>query len=173
MKPSLSTFFTLAVRASVAALVLAAAPTWAGPTTVPFKARLSTIETLGAASRCPNSGLPFNAGTTHGTGQASHLGAVTLNATDCITLNPSTGTFSFREGMFTLTAANGDQLTAKYEGELVPTSPTSSVYIVDGEYEIIGGTGRFSDAEGKGTLSGALDLHTNQGKFIASGTLTY
>lgn len=153
------------------AMTLAAPLAWAKKPAVPFKAELTTRETLGYDSLHCTGPRPVNAGTTSGTGHASHLGAVTLTATDCITFGTSMSTFD--RGNFILTAANGDRLTAEYSGKLRATSATSLVFTLDGGYKITGGTGRFSDAEGGGTLSGTLDTQTGQGKFIASGLLTY
>src|SRR5215203_2614818 len=70
-----------------------------------------------------------------GTGTATHLGRYTLVAD--FTLTPATGTAA---GSMTLTAANGDVLTATFTGQGVPTGGISAIVETA---TITGGTGRF------------------------------
>jgi hypothetical protein len=157
----------------IAAAVLACLPAFAGPKNVPFKASATTQETMGfdlTQTRCPSP--PYLVGTTTGTGHASHLGAITLLATDCIT--PTFPTFNFSSGRLTFTAANGDLLKIAYQGVLLPTpGGVPSSYTISGSYNVTGGTGRFSDASGSGVLSGSEDLATREGRFQLDGTLSY
>ena len=159
-------------RRAVAALatVIATSTAAAGPTNVPFKATLATQEIL-----YPNpvacQAFPFLAGRTTGTGQASHLGAVTGTGSDCV--NPTTtGQFIFSNGRLTIVSASGDELHAEYTGTLSPTA-TVPVYAITGTYRITGGTGRFSTASGSGTLSGVENLTTLQGQLEFAGVISY
>lgn len=136
----------------------------------PFKATLTTQETLGYNPvACP--AAPFLQGSTVGTGNASHMGRVTLQSTDCPT--PSPTVFTFTGGRLLLTAANGDTLHADYSGALLPTSAVSPLYSLSGSYRVTGGTGRFRGATGAGTLQGSSNILTGQSSYQASGTIRY
>ena len=154
---------------------------------VAFRAEVTTVETLAPKpQRCP---LTLLAGSTTGSGQATHLGAVTLASSDCVLPpgvfmpsgvpagvtcgNSLEGTFRFCDGRLTLTAANGDQLRAEYSGELRPPADPASPYTIAGSYRIVGGTGRFEDACGSGDLEGTMNLLTGQGEFRAIGGISY
>ena len=54
-------------------------------------------------------------------------------------------------GSFVMTAANGDEL----HGELTTTGSfaANGDLIIDGAYDVTGGTGRFADATGSGDVS--------------------
>ena len=160
-------------RCALSALILGAATSvvWAGPQEVPFKARVQTQEVLdNDPVRCPGSN---SLGMTTGTGTASHMGAVTLQATDC-PLTADFVNFLVSNGRLTLTAANGDQLSAGYWGTLLPLPGASlPLYVLEGEFRVTGGTGRFSGARGDGSLRGSQDLTTLKGVFEVNGRLTY
>lgn len=165
--------FSDASRIAVLAAAAFAGPVWAGgPTNVPFKARIATQEALrpdGVACPAP----PYLAGITTGTGTASHLGAVTLVSSDCITPGPNT--FTFNNGHLTLTAANGDELRATYNGSLqpIPGAPPFSLYSISGTITFSGGTGRFTSASGSGYLQGTENIQTGQGQFNVTASLSY
>ena len=166
MQPCLS-------RLALPLLVLgaaASAPAWADQRPVPFKASVVTQETLTLdLGRCSGS---FLVGTTTGQGTASHMGAVTLAATDC----PHTQNFVnffFSDGRLTLTAANGDKLTAIYSGTLLPVPGANlPMHAINGVFAVTGGSGRFAGARGGGSLQGSEDLATLKGHFEVSGMLT-
>ncbi len=142
----------------------------AGPTNVPFSGTLTTQEVLHPdPSACPTT--PFLAGTTTGSGQASHLGAVIGTATDCVTPT-SPVTYSFTNGNLVVTAANGDQLRVQYAGTLAPTA-TQPIFAITGTYRIVGGTGRFASASGTGAIGGVENLATGQGQLSLNGTISY
>ncbi|MBC7703537.1 MAG: hypothetical protein H7274_06290 [Rhodoferax sp.] len=148
--------------------VLAAPAAHSDPQVRPFKATLTTHETLAANPvACPLSVLQ---GTTSGQGNASHMGKITLSATDCVTLGASQ--FTFTNGVLMLLAANGDTLVAEYSGALLP-SAAYPVYTLSGTYRVTGGTGRFSSATGAGSMQGTTNITTGQGTFVATGTLGY
>lgn len=167
----------LSMRSGSRGLVLAAAMwscmlAWAGPTQVPFKATVTTQETLRPdPGRCV--APPYLVGTTTGSGTASHLGAITFTATDCITPGPTS--FDFSNGKLTMTAANGDELRADYSGTLLPLPYTTpyTLFSIQGTFTVTGGTGRFVGATGSGYLQGIENVQTGQGQFTAVGTLSY
>ncbi len=160
-----------AALACALAAVASAAP--AQSTSVPFKATVQVTDKLSfGVMTCPT----LVGGTLTGTGTASHLGAVKMQASDCVLPLMATFSYQFFNGSLTLIAANGDQLRAVYQGELVPTAIGSPIYRLQGVYSIVGGTGRFKNAQGSGTLSGSEDLSaglTATGQLNATGTLSY
>lgn len=154
---------------AAATLAMLAAPLAqaGGPQSRPFKATLTTQETLGYDGvACPGT---IVLGTTTGQGNASHLGKVSLLATDCPVFPP--GGLPFASGVLVLTAANGDKLKANYTVQLSPTSATS--FSLDGNYAINGGTGRFQGATGTGSLRGSIDTAGGPGSYEATGSLSY
>ena len=158
-----------AVLASLTTLIVLAAPAaYSDPQVRPFKATLTTQETLAANPvACP---LSLLQGTTSGQGNASHLGKVTLSSTDCVTLGATQ--FTLTNGMFMLMAANGDTLVAEYSGALLPSAAYPR-YTLSGTYRVTGGTGRFSSATGSGSLQGTSNITTGQGAYVATGTIGY
>ena len=164
-------FFRSALPAVLLTAAACCAPAWAGPTNVPFNARLATHETL---SFDANVCVLF-VGTTTGTGTASPMGAVSLMATDCITPNPRSFGFAFSKGKLTLTATNGDEIRASYSGTFLPLphSIPFTLYTISGTFTVTGGTGRFSNATGSGDLHGIENILTRQGQLDATGTISY
>lgn len=158
---------------AISALILGTATgaAWAGPPDQPFKARVQTQEVLdNNPGRCPGSNL---LGMTTGTGTASHMGAVTLQATDC-PLTQDFVNFFVSNGRLTLTAANGDQLNADYWGTLLPIPGANPpLHAINGSFSVTGGTGRFSGAHGGGSLQGRQDLATLKGVYEVDGRLSY
>ena len=159
-----------AVAALAVASTFASGAALAGPANAPFKATLVTQEALSPdISACQ--AFPFLAGTTVGTGHASHLGAVTGTGTDCF--NPTmTGQYFFSNGKLTMITMNGDELRADYGGTLTPTG-TAQIYTISGTYRITSGTGRFAMATGSGTLLGVENIKTLQGQLNFAGTISY
>jgi hypothetical protein len=137
-----------------------------GKTDRPLKASLVTQEHAGFTPGCPSK---FG-GTTTGTGKSTHLGKVTLTATDCIT--PMENHFTFK-GTFTLTAANGDKLTGNYSGSFMPNNGGPIYGLSDAKFQITGGTGRFVQATGSAELQGNQNILTGKGKLDANGTISY
>ncbi|HET7822030.1 MAG TPA: hypothetical protein VFL10_10945 [Ornithinibacter sp.] len=82
-------------------------------------------------------------------GQATHLGAFTLSGTHCESWLHS------YDGLMTLTAANGDEVTGTYE-----TTWTfgDGQVVIDGPLTITGGTGRFAHATGTLTQHHVITL---------------
>jgi len=92
-------------------------------------------------------------------GNSTFLGRFT--ATGQHDLNLTTFTFV---GYATWTAANGDSIDVVYSGQLFLGDPVSGPYpfgthpfkFVDSPLQIVGGTGRFANAEGNCEMSGAF-----------------
>ena len=120
---------------------------------------------------------------TQSTGTATHLGktsvvsdgTIKLFFEECFLLDGVTPGLVFRSsGSFTVTAANGAQLSGTFENEgcTNPDPATEAIgTAIEGSQTITGGTGRFEDATGSTTTSGhgfgsVFDL-------VATGTLTY
>ena len=138
----------------------------ASPTNVPLKISAVTQEIAGLNPDCPSR---FGGATT-GTGKSTHMGNISVTASDCITPVDTHYTFI---GKLTLTAANGDKLTGDYSGSLVPTDTALVYSFSDATFQITGGTGRFSKASGSAELQGSQDIKTGKGKMEAEGTISY
>ena len=120
--------------AALAALTLAG-PVSAG-TDLPFKGALA-----GNATVTPLGG-PMVAVVIDATGTATHIGRFTLQAPHVV--NQATLT---AVGTYTLTAANGDVLTADLAGTARMVEPPNVVAITE-TATVTGGTGRFAGATG-------------------------
>ena len=152
-------FVALVVAASLASGVAEANPT------VPVKATIAITESIQPIGTTPC----ILIGDISGTGTATHLGKVTLVSRDCI--NPISQTaFSFSSNQLVLTVANGDQVFATYSGTL---TTEGTVGVITGGYQIIGGTGSFSQATGAGTVQGVEDLSTGIGQVQLTGSISY
>jgi hypothetical protein len=118
-----------------ALLVSLAGPVSAGDQ-VPFKGTLA-----GTATITPLGG-PVVAVEIDATGTATYLGRFTLEAPH--TVNQATLT---AVGTYTLTAANGDTITADLAGTARMVEPPNVIAITE-TATVTGGTGRFADASG-------------------------
>lgn len=129
---------------------------------VPFQASVS--ETFTAAP-CGQWAVCITA---TGTGQATHLGAITENASVVVDINPADqqNGCAPETRTTTLTAANGDTLTMTGTG--LTRCPGSSV--ANDSYTITGGTGRFQGASGSGSES---NTHTFTGPGVGVASVTY
>jgi hypothetical protein len=155
------------ISAILLAIPMLPAVALADATSRSLKASVETHEQPGFRPDCPSK---FG-GTTTGTGKSTHMGKVSLKADDCIT--PMEDHFIF-EGVFTLTAANGDTVTGGYKGAFVPADAGSSRYSLSGaKFEITGGTGRFLGAKGIAELKGDQDIATGKGKIEVDGAVSY
>jgi hypothetical protein len=89
-------------------------------------------------------------------GEATHLGRftwVSVEFADFCTIPGGVAVI----GSFTMTAANGDELSGEYT--TVGLFDEAGNLIIHGTYEFNGGTGRFSDASGNGDID-AIGLLT-------------
>ena len=93
-----------------------------------------------------------------GSGQATHMGrtsddgSVALSPLDAAGCYPNINTE-------TLTAANGDQLVLMWHDRACPIGPTS--FHSNGDWVVVGGTGRFADTTGSGSFAGEADFGPN------------
>ena len=156
-----------ALVSTLALGVIGAPAASADASAVPVRATLA--ETIAPNPLCaPNTRCTAIAGS----GQATHLGHTTETAAvvSSITIalpggcNPESRTT-------TLTASNGDTLTLAATGTNCPASVPTMKTAFD-NYTVTGGTGRFADASGSGTISAAIDLATRTAVVTISGTLS-
>jgi len=89
-----------------------------------------------------------------GTGIALHLGAVEWSSEEAVSfcVDPADPGLGQVSGAVVITAANGDQLHGTYE-TVVHADFAANTLSATGSYVITGGTGRFANAGGAGTLS--------------------
>lgn len=120
---------------------------------VPFKGRLEGDFTFDVEQ--PPSTFAAVAFTTVA-GQATHLGAFSIEAPHRVDLATLP---AVAKGTFRLTAANGDVLTASFDGEGTPTEAPGVFSIVE-IATITGGTGRFTGATGSFVVRRSVDLNT-------------
>jgi hypothetical protein len=104
---------------------------------VPFKGR---IDGIFVGTLTPNSTIMLCAA--HAVGRATHVGPFTKVTSDVLHID--TGEI---EGAFTMTAANGDQLTGQYSGFSNRTTLGTFSWLLNAT--ITGGTGRFLHATGE------------------------
>lgn len=99
-----------------------------------------------------------------GIAQMSHLGRVDVEVVHCTTMDFATGTGFFGPGTMTFTAKNGDQLVLEDTGTFVFDGVDS---VIDLDWVVIGGSGRFLGAmgEGHGELFGNVPTARVQGDF--------
>lgn len=123
-------------------------------------------ETVGYSARCPSN---FG-GTIAGHGDSKRMfGKVVFIATDCIT--PQGPLFNFSDGKFIVMDTSGDQLFAKYSGQFVPTGVGTNFVFSGATFQITGGTGKYRNALGGGTLTGGEDMATGVGTIKLQGHL--
>jgi len=99
-------------------------------------------------------------------GQATHLGTFTGAVEHCTQVDFQTGASSVTDGLMTLTSANGDELRATYWGAPGPDGLEEYVTFV-------GGTGRFSSAEGSALARPVCDRSTGTCTFVMDGMIGY
>ena len=133
---------------------------------VPFKATFAITESIQSPGtlECPL------VGDISGSGLATHVGKLTLVSTDCIIpMSQTAFLFSSNQLVFTV-VATGDQIFATYGGIF---TFEGTLGVINGGYNIDGGTGRYLHASGVGTVQGMEDLSTGQGSVQLTGTISY
>lgn len=160
--------FLLALTPVLVAMVAAAAfflrPSSASAASlVPFSATVSETFTAGP---CGPALICIH---TIGTGEATHLGAVTEVATVVVDVNPAHAVngCSPETRSTTLTAASGDTITMTGSG-VTRCTPTSTD--AHDSYTITSGTGRFAGASGSGSES---NTHTFTGPGVGVASVNY
>ena len=131
---------------------------------VPFKLTGEGIGTDADAAPPCDDGFTPTGNLAHGTG--THLGRFTSIHRQCVNFE----TLELRDGTVTFHAANGDQLYATFEGFLSPTGEPG-VLSFDNPAHAVGGTGRFTGAEGLFRAHGLVDLNDNTFELNAEGFL--
>lgn len=122
-------------------------------------------EAIGPSLRCPTK----IGGTMTGYGTSTNYGPVVFLGGDCITPAGAVNTFS--EGRFILTALTGELLYASYSGQAVANSDGSQLVFTGATFQITGGTGKFKNATGGGTMQGTESTQTLQGQIQLSGRI--
>ncbi|HZI79536.1 MAG TPA: hypothetical protein VFD69_08485 [Vicinamibacterales bacterium] len=107
---------------------------------------------------------PFAQVNVSATGQATHLGRFTIEIPHVVNFATSSAT-----GTMTLTAANGDTLTASFLGQAQVAG--SLVTIVE-TATVTGGTGRFADASGSFTVHRLFDRVAGTTQGTLEGTIS-
>lgn len=131
---------------------------------------------MGQDGMAPPDGCPAGAGWRYistGSGEFSHLGPVDYVITHCSWLDSQT-TGHFGPGTMTIVADNGDTLVLEDEGtfEIVmgATGPLSMIQL---DWTVIGGTGRFANAHGSGTADPVGDLMAGTTSATWEGAIRY
>ena len=155
----------LKTKAVLALLVL---PALALPMQAAAKDRLplkgsesGTFQLLGP---CESGGLILEV---TGTGHSTRLGSYSARYREC--LDPATGAVT--EGTFTLTAADGDEISGTYGGQAGPTDVPGVVAYEDPGV-ITGGTGRFAGSGGTITTSGRANMATGEYTGTVTGSVS-
>jgi hypothetical protein len=102
---------------------------------------------------------------TTGSGQASHLGRISVDGPTHTDFAAFTQT-----GTSTFTAADGSKLELAIAGTFHFTGPTDVAF--SGTWTVASGTGRFADSDGTGTYRGTGSVATNTGELFLNGTVT-
>lgn len=106
-----------------------------------------------------------------GTGNASHLGKITYNSTEIADFFTNPGKITVHDGHFVIVAANGDEVhgEAGTLGDL-PDASGNTQFV--GVFRIVGGTGRFANASGGGTIRVIANLYAGIGTILLDGAIT-
>jgi hypothetical protein len=153
-----------ALLIAVAVLGLGASPA-AAKNAVPFSASFA-----GAAIAAPD----FSSVTFSGSGHATQLGVSTSAGYLVLTAAPSPCAGGVPNDQYeTFTAANGDTLSIISTDVGCPVDATGFRFHGTGNWTVTGGTGRFSDATGSGTLEGHADFLAGTFSFDLTGSIAY
>ena len=109
-----------------------------------------------------------------GTGYYDHLGLTNLLFPSTITGRAACGGFTATE-KDNYTGASGDSVYLTVHDTICPTS-TPGAFHLSGNFIVTGGTGRFVDASGSGTVSASVTFTSaTSGTFAGtqSGTISY
>ena len=173
-------FKPMAVALGAASIVLATAGVaLAGPSNGPFTSTGSGTETSLSQAGCQFT----SAGCTvqsNGIATSLHLGSgpyvstLTVYWATTAYSNGAGGYCALAAGAGVLTAANGDTLTQSESGTVCEVGKTSDIvpHTFTGIFTNMGGTGRFADASGGGTITGSDDGFGNS-NYQENGTISY
>jgi hypothetical protein len=149
----------IVVVLALAAFVLAAAPAYAGDVLVPIHGSYS-----GTLIPTDPTHVVFT-----GTGISSHLGRGANEGAVVITGVDSSGCLP-NINVETLTAANGDSITITSNDVACPVAP--NVVHGIGTWTVTGGTGRFANITGQGTIDGYGDFAQGTFDFSFTGLIS-
>jgi hypothetical protein len=162
----------LAIVAAATICVVLAAPVAAdGAVAVPIHGLVVSLDGMAPPETCPaGAGWRY---TSTGSGQFSHLGAVGFVISHCSWLDsPTTGHFG--PGTVTLTAANGDRLVLEDRGTFeIVMGASGPLSLIQLDWTVIGGTGRFAHAEGSGKATPVGDLVAGTTSATFEGVIEY
>jgi hypothetical protein len=105
------------------------------------------------------------------TGVATHLGRFTGTGTNCTEFTFASEAVAIWDGIVTIRAADGSTLTLTAEGS--QSAPVAGVASYTHTDTVVGGTGRFADADGVLILTGTIDFSTFAVTGTVSGWLSY
>ena len=168
-------FAGLAGAAALIAMLAVSGPAYAGKEgSLTLRIGVAISETLapGTDGICPG----FE-GHIRGVGYSTELGAVSVQATDCFIPTDFSGqnfAFASKPGtVVTLTTSSGDTLVGTTQG--TATGQPFPIEAISGKVTFTGGTGRYKNATGSGSIEGIENIGTTPatGILVISGTITY
>jgi hypothetical protein len=109
-----------------------------------------------------------------GTGHYDHLGLTSLRFPSTITGSAACGGFTATE-QDTYTGASGDSVFQTVHDTICPTT-TPNAFTLTGSFTVTGGTGRFANASGSGTVQASITFTSATGGTFSgtqTGTITY
>jgi hypothetical protein len=131
---------------------------------------------LGEDGVAPPDGCPAGAGWRYfstGSGEFSHLGPVDYVITHCSWMDSAT-TGYFGPGTMTIVADNGDTLVLEDQGTFeIVMGATGPLSIIQLDWTVIDGTGRFAHASGSGTAAPVGDLLAGTTSATFEGLVQY
>ncbi|MEO6525861.1 MAG: hypothetical protein ABIP93_04495 [Gemmatimonadaceae bacterium] len=95
-----------------------------------------------------------------------HLGRTTMTAVQTVSLVDGSA-----QNFTTYTAANGDELYTRWDGQVISPPGPEAVFV--GTETYVGGTGRFAGASGSSWLEGTATLIGLTGEYTTKGSITY
>jgi hypothetical protein len=130
-------------------------------------------QALAPEGRCP-ADLPLLF-TYHGAGQATHLGAITVDGGECVFADPADpSTLRTGAGEWTITAANGDKLMIAYAATTITLTPDSPWVLWSTPIQLTDGTGRFAHAQLVGVVwHGGANMVTGESWSAMDGAIIY
>lgn len=159
--------------ASVVLLLAGTAGTAGADADRPFKGKVSGLVSFAmvGTGACPALGLQTES---NASGQLSHMGSTSMHAEHCTPTGAAIG-----DGDMTLSAANGDKVYLTYDGIQLDlpdfmggTLQVGELIPVQGDFEVVGGTGRFDGATGGGTWVASV-VYEGLGDPAWAGTWSY
>lgn len=127
-----------------------------------------TVAVVPVGQRCGPNALTIGF---EGAGHATHLGRMTGTGSNCTEFGLATESVGIWDGIATYVAADGSSVTVAYEG--LQQQPSNGAATTTTTNTVIGGTGRFSGAEGAWDGTGVIDFSTGLFAGTISGWIDY